>query len=166
MESLLSKISAYHLISYALTGLILCAIYIEAHGKETNGHPILIFGTVYVVGLIVSRIGSIILERPLRKLGFIKYAKYRDFVIAELKDPKVSGLAEQAAFYRTLSTGFLLLALISLFDGLPVKTAFFKGYQETGIYVLIMLLFAFSYRKQCDFVAQRVKVGVEKSSDG
>ena len=166
MESLLSKISAYHLISYALTGLILCGIYAFAHGMDINSHPVVIFGIVYLVGLTVSRIGSIFVESILRKIGFIKYADYKDFVRAEVADPKVSGLAEQSAFYRTLSTGFLTLTILSLFDRLPKEKVAFEGWVETTVYAVLMILFALSYRKQSDFVAQRVGVRKDERQSG
>ena len=165
MESLLSKISAYHLISYALTGLILCGVYFFAHGIDPKSHPIVIFGVVYVVGLAVSRVGSIFIERILRGIGFVKYAKYEDFVRAEIDDPKVSGLAEQSAFYRTLSTGFLLLTLVSIVDGKPEQVTLFSGWLETLVYGSLTCLFALSYRKQSNFVAKRVEVSSQKQVD-
>ena len=92
MESLLSKISAYHLISYALTGLLLTSCYVVLHGLSPSFGTAVTFGAVYLVGLLVSRIGSVLMESPLKKIGFIQYAEYPDFVEAENIDSKVSCL--------------------------------------------------------------------------
>lgn len=157
MESLLSKISAYHLISYALTGLLLTSCYIVLHGLSPEYNPAIIFGAVYLVGLLVSRIGSILLEWPLKKTGFIQYVPYAEFVEAETIDSKVSGLAEQSSFYRTLCCGFGLLAGFSAVDGREPIVPNIQGRVETVAFFLITCLFLFAYKKQCKFVYDRVK---------
>lgn len=156
MESLLSKISAYHIISYALTGLVIFAIYGTLHSVEIEQNPFLFFGLTYSIGLIFSRIGSLIVEWPLKRLKFVAYADYADFVRAEIEDPKVSGLAEQSAFYRTLATGFLALAMVSMLDDRSPCWLIHNGRLETSLYGLATILFAFSYRKQCKFVVDRI----------
>lgn len=156
MESLLSKISAYHLISYGLTGLLLTSCYVVLHGLSTSFGPAIAFGGVYLVGILVSRVGSVVMEWPLKKIGFIKYAIYSDYVEAESVDSKVSGLAEQSAFYRTLSCGFSLLAIFSGFDRREPVIIDFAGWIETSAYSAMAILFLFAYRKQCKFVFDRV----------
>jgi hypothetical protein len=156
MESLLSKISAYHLISYALTGLIVTSSYIVLHGISPNFGPAVTFGAVYLIGLLISRIGSVLMEWPLKKVGFIKYAAYPEFVEAEGIDSKISGLAEQSSFYRTLCCGFGLAAAFSALDGREPEIAEIPGTAETIGLALASLLFLFAYRKQSKFVVDRV----------
>lgn len=157
MESLLSKISAYHLISYALTGLLLTSCYVVLHGLAPDYGPAIVFGAVYLVGLLVSRIGSVLMEWPLKKIGFIQYAPYADFVEAESIDSKVSGLAEQSSFYRTLCCGFGLLTIFSAFDGREPIFSDLPGWAETIAFLVISVLFLLAYKKQCSFVFNRVK---------
>lgn len=160
MESLLSKISAYNLISYGLTGLLLASCYIVLHGLSPNFGPAIAFGVVYLVGILVSRIGSVLMEWPLKKIGFIKYADYENYVEAENVDSKVSGIAEQSAFYRTLSCGFILLAIFSEFDARDPVIIGFAGWIETSAFSFMAILFLFAYRKQCKFVFDRVSTQI------
>lgn len=156
MEQLASKISAYHILSYMLTGLSLAVSYDIFHPINVSDSLLIQLGLVYVVGLAASRVGSIFLEWFLKSVRFVKYADYADYVKADNADTKVSGLAEQSAFYRTLATGYLLLFFISMFDGLRPITVPVPGYVETFAYLGLSILFLLSYRKQSYFVFKRV----------
>lgn len=161
VDTLLEKISAYHLISYALTGLVLIVSYLLFHDSLVTGtifeeNIAAQFGIVYLFGLILSRIGSLIFEPSLKLIGVIQYASYPDYIKAGQSDPKVTGLAEQSAFYRTLMAGYFFLFIYSLCDGRVASLANYPAWLETAFYVIAMVIFLLAYRKQTDFVTKRV----------
>lgn len=156
MEQLAAKISGYHLVSYALTGAVLILSYGALHDFTVSDSIPIQLGIAYAIGLAVSRIGSLIFELFLKKIKVIKYASYEDYIVADNSDPKVSQLAEQSAFYRTLSTGYICIGFISIFDNMrPIKFDI-SNISETIIYFIASILFLFAYRKQNDFVYKRV----------
>jgi uncharacterized membrane protein len=106
MESLLSKISAYHLISYALTGLIVTSSYIVLHGISPNFGPAVTFGAVYLIGLLISRIGSVLMEWPLKKVGFIKYAAYPEHRQQDIRASRAIIVLPHAMLWLWAGSGF------------------------------------------------------------
>ena len=112
----------------------------------------------YFVGLVISRIGSLVVEPILIKLRFLKFADYKDFVAASQKDSKLEVLSEANNTCRTLCSMFLLLLLLKLYDWIAQAVEFLRG--QTAILLLIVALFVmflFSYKKQTKYVADRVE---------
>ena len=56
----------------------------------------------YFMGLVISRIGSLMIEPTLKKVGFLKSADYSKFVLASKTDNKLDVLSETNNMYRTL----------------------------------------------------------------
>lgn len=113
MNELLNKISSYHLFNYLLPG----CLFAVAGSKLTNRHLsqdniALGLFLYYFYGLVISRIGSLLVEPLLKKLGFLKFADYRKFVSACKNDPKIEILSESNNMYRTICS--LLLVLMAL----------------------------------------------------
>ena len=170
MNSLLEKISAYHLMSYALTGLILVVSYLLFHetllaGTIFENSIIAQFGIIYLSGLFLSRIGSLFIEPALKKINFIKYATYENYINADKKDPKVAGLAEQSAFYRTLMAGYFFLLIYSMCDGRNTSFTSYPGWVETALYGIVTVVFLLAYRKQSKFVTERVDAACTPNCD-
>jgi succinate-acetate transporter protein len=116
----------------------------------------------YFCGLVISRIGSLILEPALKKVSFVTFASYRDFVRVSTKDPTVEILSEVNNMYRTLSALFFVLLVIKPFE---IVMRWFNLNADTAVYILFVILFvlfALSYRKQTKYITQRVEAGKDK----
>ena len=72
----------------------------------------------YFIGLIISRIGSLILEPFLKLIKFVRFADYEDYVMASKSDPKIDLFSEQNNMYRTLCSLFIMLILFKIFDSI------------------------------------------------
>ena len=157
MKDLFEKISSYNLFNYLLPG-ILFAVFAEqiTHYKFIQSDVLVGLFLYYFIGLIVSRIGSLIIGPMLRTIKFIKFAPYGDFVRASKMDPKIEILSEQNNMFRALIAMFVALAVLKLFE----LIADWKDLSNaTSMYILLALLFimfVFSYRKQTAFIKQRV----------
>ena len=83
MEKIIEKIEVYHFINYLLPGIIFGTIFTEITQKNFfNDNIILAIIEYYFVGLVLSRIGSIIIKPILEKLKIITCAKYSQYIIS------------------------------------------------------------------------------------
>lgn len=168
MKDLLDKLSSYNVFNYLFPGVVVAAL-----GTTVSSFKLLIDDIVvgvfvyYFYGLVVSRIGSLILEPVLRRLKIIRLAPYADFVAASSVDEKLETLSEQNNVYRTLSSAFLCLVGLVVADWLLARFPSFSTYGlQIGV-LLLLALFIWSYRKQTQYVAERVDTILRsKSTDG
>jgi hypothetical protein len=157
MKEILAKISSYNLFNYLLPGTVF--VYSLSKISEYNlvQKDLLIGGFLYYfIGLIISRIGSVLIEPLLSKLTFIKFADYSDFVTYSKVDSKIDILSESNNMYRTIISLFLCL-LFSIFYAWISKTLEISEFWSSIIIVLLLLiLFLFSYRKQTNYITKRI----------
>jgi hypothetical protein len=165
MKELLEKVSSYNLFNYLLPG----TVFVFALSKISDYNFLqkdLLIGAFlyYFIGLIISRVGSIIIEPLLKKWKFLKFAKYSDFVIYSKKDEKIDILSETNNMYRTIIALILSLVLVKGFDLVAVKTGMNDAWQSIVVLTLLLALFLFSYRKQTDYITKRIKAHKENNN--
>lgn len=157
MSDLLDKISSYNIFNYLLPGALFAVIG-DAYTHYRLIQEDLLVGVFvyYFFGLVISRVGSLLIEPLLRKVGFLKFAEYGKFVAASKSDEKLDVLSEVNNMYRTLCSLFLLLlgliALEPLTDAFPTLELTARYL----VFIGLLALFVFSYRKQTNYITQRV----------
>lgn len=158
MKELLDKISSYNLFNYLFPG-ILFAVLSKAITSYSFLQENLLIGifVYYFIGLVVSRVGSLVIEPLLKKLSFLKFADYKDFIAASKKDSKIELLSEINNMYRTLSSLFILLVLLRLYELIESKLPILKSLNSYILAILLLVIFLFSYRKQTSYIAKRIK---------
>ena len=157
MKEALEKLGTYNLFNYLLPGCVFSVI--AEHFKFLTirqGETISDLFIFYFVGLVISRIGSLIVEPALKKIGVIKFGAYTDFVKASASDPKIEVLSEVNNMYRTLAAMFVSLAVLKLWKLLSTWLCLNEGIAEWCALVAGLLMFTVSYRKQSSYVAARV----------
>ena len=157
MKELVSKISAYNIFNNFLPGILFLALAkeISSLDLETNNELANIF-LFYFVGMIISRIGSLIIEPLLLRIKFISFSDYRKYVDATKRDTKLEIFVQVGNMYRTLLTMLILLPLTRLHCLFLLLSNSIQLFIEFFILLLIMSLFLFSYRKQVNFIKSRV----------
>lgn len=158
MEDLLKKISSYQLFNYLLSGAVLTATL----DKTTSIHlgskeAILAFFVYYFVGMVVSRIGSLVVEPTLKFLRIIKFRPHSEYVRAAAIDAKLDTISQENNTYRTLIATFLMYIVVYL--GNAHFSKWFLAHQTVSLIVgasLLVVLFAFAYRKQTKYVTNRI----------
>ncbi len=161
MADIINKLSSYNIFNYILPGTLFAGIgsLISSYTLiETN---LLIAPFLYYFyGLIISRVGSLILEPLLKKLGFLKFATYENYVVALNKDKTLDRLSEENNMYRTLCSLLLVLGV------LPALSCFTQAYPGIGRFapyfggLILLTLFLFSYRKQTSYISNRVSANI------
>ncbi len=162
MKEIFSKISSYNLFNYLFPGVIFSVFIAQITSyKITFNNVIIDFIIFYFIGLVISRIGSLIIEPLLIKIKYLKFASYDKFIQKSLIDEKIEILSEQNNMYRNLCTSFILIFLLKLYE--IVETYFqFKEYTIFIIVTTLLIIFIFSYRKQTKYIRERIESNEEK----
>jgi len=160
MKELLDKLSSYNLFNYLLPGTIFVAAAERISGHNFKDANIVVeLFLFYFIGMVISRIGSLTVEPVLKKVKFLKFAPYPDFIRASKTDAKIDVLSEQNNTYRTLCAVFFSLGLLRVYD---LAVAWRPRSTRTAVVVGLFFLFAFAYRKQTDYVRKRVETAIAK----
>ena len=158
MNDFLKNISSYNLFNYLFPGVVFCLIADKyfSYGLIQSDIVVGVF-LYYFVGLIISRIGSIMIEPILKKIGFVKFSEYNDFIAASNNDPKIEILSEVNNMYRTIVSLFFSVAVIAAFEMLKNKWAFINTYAMEIIMLAMMVMFLLAYKKQTNYISKRVE---------
>lgn len=159
MKELIDKLSSYNIFNYLLPGMLFVGLSKYITGYDLVQENILVGVFVYYfLGMVISRIGSLVIEPLLKKLKVIRFVDYADYVAAAKKDEKIELLSEINNTYRTLTAMALLLLLLRAYH-------YWESYSrlsaDTSAYiltVLLVLIFLFSHRKQTSFVRRRIEL--------
>lgn len=162
MNELLGKISSYHLFNYLLPGCLFGVVATSLTQRPFT-RPSIVLGLFlyYFYGLVISRIGSLVLEPLLRRWKFLKFAEYGEFVAACKKDPKIDELSETNNMYRTLSTLLMVLLLLQGFMLIEMRLPWLRKAEWPALVILLLIMFLLSYKKQTSYIAKRVKANLE-----
>ena len=157
MKDLIDKISSYNIFNYLFPGVVFAAM-----ATRLSSYNLLIDDLVvgvfvyYLYGMVISRIGSIIIEPLLRRLKVIRYADYKELVAASQADVKIDILIEQSNTYRTLAAMFLCVLPVIAAD---VSRGAVPGVSDYGLFLGLLLLawlFLCSFVKQTGYITDRV----------
>lgn len=161
MKDLLEKLSSYNLFNYLFPGVVFAVILkgITSY-LLLQENLILGFFVYYFIGLVISRFGSLVIEPFLRKLSFLKFVDYKDFVSASKKDEKLELSSEVNNIYRTLCSMFILLILLKFYEWIEIQFSILKDWSNCILITLLLFMFLFSYRKQTQYITKRIRTNV------
>jgi hypothetical protein len=157
MKDILEKISSYNLFNYLLPGVIFSVLGQRLGIIALPKADVIVLAFLYYfIGMIVSRVGSLIMEPIFKKLKIVTYSPYADYLKASEKDLKMATMVEVNNTYRTLAATFFVLAvglvITAAADNLGVSVATREYWLAAGL----LVLFAYSFRKQSAFIVSRV----------
>ena len=163
MKDLLDKLSSYNIFNYLFPG-ILFVIFAEKFTSIALIQKDIILGVFlyYFIGLVISRIGSLCIEPLLKKIGFLIFAEYSEFISAAKLDGKLEILSEQNNMYRTLCSLFLSITMIKSYEWITEKYSVVAGWGRELTIVGLLVLFIFAYRKQTGYITKRIKAALKK----
>lgn len=161
MENFFNKLENYNIFNYILPAIIFdigCKIYINLTIIPTSNVVIAAFA-YYFIGLVISRIGSLIVKPLLWKLNILNKeysSKESDFYKAEEKDPKIKILFTDYNMYRNFISTFIILIFVKLVTIIQEHIALNSTFIHTIIILLLLVLFTLSYKKQLQYIYKRV----------
>lgn len=155
MNEIIQKISAYDLMNTLVPGCLLTYSlrllgFLDLGSTDVLAEVVL----AYLLGLVGSRVGSIVLEPLAVKFKCIRH-DYSAYVIAQRRDERVTSLTTVANMYRSLAGSMLVLAVLALGNLVPAsyRTWLYLGY---GISCFILMLLA--WLKQEGYVEKRIEL--------
>ena len=102
MNEILNKISSYNLFNNLFPGVLFVVIadYFTSFSFTQSD---IVSGLIlyYFIGLLISRVGSLIVEPFLKWTKLLKFADYHKYVAASKTDPTIEILSEINNTYRT-----------------------------------------------------------------
>jgi hypothetical protein len=117
VKELLEKLSSYNLFNYLLPGIVFVVLAARVTRYSFIQQDIVIGAFVYYfIGLVISRVGSLVIEPLLKRTSFVKFADYSHFVAASKADTRIEVLSEANNSYRTLCATFLVLLLLKGYE--------------------------------------------------
>lgn len=157
MKELLDKLSSYNLFNYLFPGIIF-VVLAEQFTSFSFVQKDLILGAFYYyfIGMIISRVGSLIIEPILKKFKFISFASYSQFITASKQDDKIDILSETNNMYRTFCSVFLFLILLKCYEFFLAKYTWIANVDSEVAIIGMFILFLFSYKKQTKYISNRV----------
>ena len=178
VKNLIGKISSYDILNNLFPGIIFCSI-VERTTRITfsTGEIWKNLFLYYFAGMIISRIGSILIEKILKSIKvcnkktkekekFLKFAPYGDYIEASEANPFISVLNETNNIYRTIIAMLVVVMAVKLYDWLLydlINDLGIVGCNSAFLIVclLITMLFIHSYKKQTDYIRGRVEKYVQ-----
>jgi len=158
MKYLLSKLSSYNIFNYLFPGIVF-VILAENLSRHSFVHQNIFIGIFlyYFIGLVISRLGSLVVEPILRKISFLHFADYNDFVTAAKKDEKLELLSEVNNTYRTLCALFVSILVLRLYELIEGRFPILTEWSPVLLVVFLLFIFLFSYRKQTTYITKRIE---------
>ena len=121
----------------------------------------------YFIGMLLSRIGSLVCEKILKSITFkkekfLKYENYDDYLDAKKEDSEIHILVEENNTYRTLIAAAVITTIVKVYDWLlyDLVMEHFPNCNNLIIVllgVIITIVFVFSFKKQTDYIAKRIR---------
>lgn len=174
-KSLSEKISSYDLFNNFYPGIIFCYL-IESTTRFSFVSELDLLEKIFVyyfAGMIMSRIGSVVIEKMLKKIkirnketkeqeDFLRLSTYEQYIETTEERPLIAKLSEVRNTYRTLSVVFILAFLVKLYDWLLAdRLNEISNQTNTWIIVIIFalfsILFVISFRKQAIYIRGRIE---------
>lgn len=162
MSELIEKISAYDLLNSLIPGGIL--VYFMGplgYFDISNTNIFFLCILAYVLGVVGSRVGSIILEPLAIKFRKIQH-NYDSYVLTQKNDEKLTALTAVSNMYRSLAGSLLVLGLLSLGALVP---EIYYCWLFVAYGVMCFILFIASWIKQERYIAKRIEIDGGDSDD-
>lgn len=167
LKLLIDKLSQYNFLTNILPGTVLCVVLKHMVGYDMFvSEDWYLMGIVfYFVGMVNNRFGSLVVEPLLKCSHFVEFAPYKNFVSAEKKDTKITTLSMENNIFRSYVSVFTLSLLaygykfgLNIVVSCPIS-------EKLLLIILLLMLFAFSYRKQTNYVKKRVEANMKQEQE-
>lgn len=158
MNNILGKLDSYQILVNLLPGaffVYILKIFLAVSLQTDNVLENIV--VYYFAGLIINRIGSLVIEPVLKKVSFIKYPPYPSFVKAEHINSKITTLSNINNYTRSLLTSTIMIPIIWLLQVLASEWYWFFVNWKAVAAIFLIAIFLFSYRKQSKYVCDRVE---------
>lgn len=159
---IIEKITSYNIFTNLLPG----AVFVYAADRYYNtgfiSDDLLVNVFVfYFFGLLIGRVGSLLVELPLKYLGLIRKNSYGQYLDAEKSDAKIAILLEARNTYRSFVALCLLLLILSVYQYAELQFPRISEWRGLIAAFFLGVLFLVSFLKQDKYISDRVRAGLK-----
>ncbi|MEE1952307.1 hypothetical protein ACTG2T_20735 [Aeromonas sp. 75A] len=166
MSELIGKLSTYNIFNFLLPGIVFSVLSNYFVGISLVQNDILVGAFFYYfIGLIISRIGSVIVEPLLLFCRVVKFEKYERYIKASKLDTTLPMHSETNNMFRTFVSLFMCLGFLKIYKS-SVLSEFIST--ENISYCLLIgggVLFVFAYRKQTQYITKKINKQLDGERD-
>lgn len=157
MKDILQKLSTYNIFNYLLPGIVF-VVLLRFFTSFNLVLDELIIGAFlyYFIGMVISRIGSILIEPILKKSKIVKFSDYQKFILASKNDEKIELFSEVNNMYRTFIAMLLILIVVVGYENINSIISMNDTFKSIIVLIALTLLFLLSYRKQTQYINRRI----------
>lgn len=171
MENALSFFSIYNLLVNLIPGTVLAFSLKFCVGIDLFTpfeHSWLLLLLLYFLGVLNSRISSLIFEPIIRGTKFVKVMPYENVTASELKDSsgKLTVLSRMNNEYRSYLSLFSIVLFIKLIFLSPCAKNLAMTNATWLIPVLGIGIFLVSYKKQSSYICSRITQQLNSQNGG
>lgn len=157
MDKIFEALNHYDIVTCLIPGMVFCQLTDWIYGTRLiEGNSITLMIISYVLGIVVGRIGSVIIEPICEDTKIIVKADYERWRKAASQCEEVKTLTTKSTVYRSW-IALMLIQIILLFI-FPLS-AFAADIGRCNLFFgqfIVFVLLILSYRKQIDYVRKRV----------
>lgn len=163
MIEIIKVLTNYNIFNYLFPGVVFVFL-LKWITKYDLSQTDIVIGAFcyYFVGIVISRIGSLVIEPVLIRMRFIPKRDYARYVKASKNDIKVELLSEVNNMYRTMLSLFVCLAIVKGYEIVADVFSFRPEITPVLIGCILIALFLFSFRKQNGYLEKRIVSGRKK----
>lgn len=165
LKLIIDKLSQYNFLTNILPGTVLCIILKYFVGYDLIPDDFYQAGIVfYFVGMVNSRVGSLVIEPILKAISWVKFAPYSEFLRAEKEDAKLTILSQENNVFRSYISLMFISILGYIYKNCSLDLRLSLNNESLVIIVILFVLFLFAYKKQTSFVRKRVENFIKNKS--
>lgn len=165
LKLIIDKLSQYNFLTNILPGTVLCIILKYLVGYDLIPDDYYQAGIVfYFVGMVNSRVGSLVIEPILKAISWVKFAPYSEFLRAEKEDAKLTILSQENNVFRSYISLMFISILGYIYKNCSLDLRLSLNNESLVLIVILFVLFLFAYKKQTSFVRKRVENFIKNKS--
>lgn len=165
LKLVIDKLSQYNFLTNILPGTVLCIILKYLVGYDLIPDDYYQAGIVfYFVGMVNSRVGSLVIEPILKAISWVKFAPYSEFLRAEKEDAKLTILSQENNVFRSYISLMFISILCYIYKNCSLDLRLSLNNESLVLIVILFVLFLFAYKKQTSFVRKRVENIIKNKS--
>ena len=156
----IEKITSYNIFTNLLPGAVFVYAADRYYGTGFISDDLLVNVFVfYFFGLLIGRVGSLLVEPPLKYMQLIRKNSYGQYIDAERSDAKIGVLLEARNVYRSFVALCLLLLILSVYRYAELQFPMISEWRGLIATLFLGILFLISFIKQDKYIVERVKNG-------
>lgn len=152
LKLLIDKLSQYNFLTNILPGTVLCIILKYLVGYDLIPDDSYQAGIVfYFVGMVNSRVGSLVIEPLLKAISWVKFAPYPEFLKAEKEDAKLTILSQENNVFRSYISVMFVSLICYVYKNNSLDWRILSSDAPLVLIIALLVLFLFAYKKQTSF---------------